>query len=271
MRRARFAAATLSMVTMLVLAGAGPAAARAAHHPPPAPTDLAVSGYGSSATLSWRQPPGAPVRSFRVYEGTTVVTRSTTTWAGLSNLGFARTRSYTVTAVGPRGLESAHSAVLTRRLGVSGVPPECLPSGLSQLAATRVSPSAVTLTWVNVGDPGVVTVTGGPAGPVSSGLASVRIGGLTPATAYTFSAVRRSACSGPGTPPAAVAVVTPAGPAGHPDAPANPAVSARTDTSLTLSWEPPAGGTPATRYVVYEGGRAVATTGGTSATGRGLY
>jgi chitodextrinase len=46
-------------------------------------------------------------------------------------------------------------------------------------------------------------------------------------------------------------------------------VTASTDTTLTLAWQPPAGG--ATGYAVYDSGRRVATAAGTSTVVRGLY
>jgi hypothetical protein len=251
--------------------GAGSAAAEV-DSPPSAPTDLVVIGSGGSATLSWRQPPGERVGSFRVYEGAVVVARNTTTAVHLTNLGFANTHTYTVTAVDAEGRESSPSAPVSRTLGISGVAPQCHPAGLTGLSATQVTPSAATLSWVNIGDQGTVTITGGPDGPISTGLSGIRIGGLTPATAYTFTAVRRPHCSGPPTPSSmTVTVVTPPGLPGTPAPPVNVTLSGRTDTTLTLSWAPPVSGTAATRYLVYESGRRLATTDGTSATVRGLY
>ncbi|HEX8631065.1 MAG TPA: fibronectin type III domain-containing protein [Catenuloplanes sp.] len=75
----------------------------------------------------------------------------------------------------------------------------------------------------------------------------------------------------PDMPALAVTVVTAPGAPGRPAPPVDPAVVARTDTTVTVSWQPPAGSPPASRYVVYEGGRPVASTGGTSATVRGLH
>jgi len=272
-RRIWYPAAMLSVVMLTVAAvGTAASAAPVRQAPPPAPTDLAVSGYGSSVMISWQQPRGSTARSFRVYEGAEVVARNTTTFAWLSNLGFGRTRTYTVTAVDARGQESAHSAAISRYVGVSGVPPQCYPVGPVQLAVTDVTRSAATLRWGSGGGPGTVTVTGGPGGPVSSDLSGVRLGGLAPGTTYTLTAVRHSSCNGPNSPPVSVTVVTaPDTVLGRPEAPVGPAVTAQTDTSITLSWQPPAGGTPATRYAVYEGGQRVATTSGTSATVGGLY
>jgi hypothetical protein len=239
--------------------------------PPPAPTDLAVTGGGESATLSWRQPPGPRARSFRVYEGGAVVARNTTTAVWLTNLGFARTHTYAVTAVDAAGRESARSTPITRTLGISGVPPFCLPAGLTGLTASRIGPTAATLSWVNVGDQGTAVITGGPAGPVTTTQSGARIGGLTPGTAYTFTVTRWAFCSGTAYPPATVTLVTPPGAAGSPGAPLSPTVAQRTDTTLTLAWQPPAAGPPPVRYVVYDAGRPVAATGGTSATVRDLY
>ncbi|GAB3152910.1 hypothetical protein GCM10027290_44670 [Micromonospora sonneratiae] len=273
MRHVRSLAGLTGVLVVLGAIWAGPAAARSeVDDPPPAPTDLVLVGTGGSALLSWQQPPGERARSFRVYEGTTEVARNTTTSVALTNLGFARTRTYTVTAVDTEGRESAPSTPVSRTLGISGAPPQCLPAGLATLSASQVTPSAVTLSWVNVGDPGTVTVTGGPDGPVSTGSSGIRIGGLAPATTYTFSVVRRPHCSGsPSFPATTVTVTTAPGRSGTPTAPVDATVAGRTDRTLTLSWTPPVAGTPATRYAIYESGRRVATTSGTSATLRGLY
>jgi chitodextrinase len=258
------------------LAAAPPSAATGAAaagltEPLPAPTELVVTGYGTSATLSWRQPPGPRAQSFRVYDRGQEVARNTTTSVHLTNLGFSNTHTYTVTAVDKAGRESAPSEPLTRTLGVSGVPPQCLPSWLTGLTVSQVTPTAATLTWVNTGDRGTTTVTGGPAGPVSTEASGVRIGGLTPGTTYTLEVSRRPYCSGPSAPATTVTVTTPGGTAGTPAAPGAVTVADRTDTTVTLAWQPPAGGSPATRYAVYESGRRLATTSSTSATVRGLY
>jgi hypothetical protein len=272
MRQVRYVRRAAAVVGVMgVLAGAMPAAARPTDGPPPTPTDVVVSGHGESATLSWRQPPGERASSFRVYEGGAVVARNTTTSVLVTNLGFASTHTYTVTAVEAAGRESQPTVPITRTLGVSGVPPMCLPAGLTGLSVTGVTASAVTLSWVNVGDQGTAVVMGGPGGPVLTGLSGARIGGLTPATAYTFSVVRRSFCAPSDGPATTVTVVTSPGPAGTPTAPVNPVVSGFTDTTLTLSWERPVTGTTATGYLIYESGRRVAGTSGTSATVRGLH
>ncbi|MDW5322238.1 fibronectin type III domain-containing protein [Plantactinospora sp. KLBMP9567] len=234
-----------------------------------APIDLAVSGGGESGMLSWRQPPAGRARAFRVYEGGVEIARNTTTRAPLTNLGFARTRTYTVTAVDDQGRESAHSAPISRHLGISGMPPTCVPATLSDLAATAVSASAVTLSWTVDGDPGTTVVTGAPAGPLTTTQSGIRVGGLSPGTPYTFEVSHHPHCSGPAGPATRVAVVTVAGAASTPAPPADPAVTGSTDTTLTLGWQPPS--TVATRYAVYESGRHVATSTGTSARVRGLY
>jgi hypothetical protein len=235
----------------------------------PAPTDLTVMGGGETALISWRQPPGARARAFRVYESGVEVTRNTTTSAQLTNLGFAQTRTYTVTAVDDLGRESPPSAPLVRSLGISGVPPTCSATGLSGLAASRVTASAVTLTWVGSGDPGSTTVTGAPSGPVSTDQSGVRLGGLSPDTTYTFEVTHHPSCYGPMPPPVRVTVVTAPGVAGAPAPPSGVTVTGGTDTTLALAWQPPAGG--AAGYAVYDSGRRVATTTGTSTVVGGLY
>jgi len=276
MRSVPHLAAVLCAIALLESAGAGagagPASAQPpAGSPPAVPTELTVTGGGEAATLTWRQPPGTRATSFRVYEGAAVVARNTTTSASLTNLGFARTRTYTVTAVDARGRESAPSTPISRTLGISGVPPMCLPAAITGLTVSRVTSSGATLSWAHAGDPSTVTVSGGPGGPVSTTASGVRIGGLAPGSAYTFAVVRFPHCSGLIAPPTTVTVTTAPGAPGAPAPPVSPTVTGRTDTTLTLAWAPPTSGTVATRYVVYHAGRPVATTSGTSATVPGLY
>jgi hypothetical protein len=70
--------------------------------------------------------------------------------------------------------------MISRTLGLSGVPPRCYPTGLAHPSATEVTGSAVTLSWQNLGDPGIATILGGPDGPISTALSSVRVGNLSP-------------------------------------------------------------------------------------------
>jgi hypothetical protein len=235
----------------------------------PAPTELTVAGSGETAFLTWRQPPGERARAFRVYESGVEITRNTTTSAQLTNLGFARTRTYTVTAVDDAGRESSHSVPISRQVGVSGVPPMCSPAPLSGLAASSVTASAVTLTWTGNGDPGTTTVTGAPTGPVSTDGSGVRVGGLSPATTYTFEVTHFPGCFDPVPQPARVTVTTAPGEAGTPAPPAGVTVTGSTDTTLRLAWQPPAGDVAG--YAVYDSGRRVATATGTSTVVRGLY
>lgn len=235
----------------------------------PAPTDLSVAGGGETALLTWRQPPGERARAFRVYESGVEITRNTTTSAQLTNLGFARSRTYTVTAVDGAGRESPHSAAISRWVGISGVPPTCPAAHPSGLVASGVTASAVTLTWTGNGDPGTNIVRGAPAGPITTDRSGVRVGGLSPATTYTFEVTHLPGCFGPMPPPLRVTVTTAPGVAGTPAPPTGATVTASTDTALTLAWQPPAGG--ATAYAVYDAGRRVATASGTSTVVRGLY
>lgn len=255
------------VATLTVMAPS--AGVAAAPPPPPAPTGLVLEYTGA---LSWQQPPGTRARSFRVYENGAVVARNTTTSFGFGNVGYAGYRYFTVTAVDSRGQESPHSVMVSGSVGLSGVPPQCQPGYPIREVTTRVTASTATLEWTDPSNVGPVTVTGGPAGPVSSRYAGVHIGGLSPATSYTFALSRYSNCSGPPPPPTTVTVVTAPGAAvARPEPPVAPSVAAQGDTWLRLAWQPPAGATEAARYAVYQGARRVATTSGTSVTVRGLY
>ncbi len=271
MRRIRFLLTAVLAGALLATATAGPAAATADHDtPPPAPVDVLLSYQGgTSAQLTWRQPPGERARSFRVYEGDRVVARNTTTSAWVSGPGYASTRTYQVTAVDAQGQESALSSPVSARIGVSGVPPECRPAVARDLRVSAVTASAVTLDWVNAGEPALAAVTGGPQGTLFTDTSGIRIGGLAPNTSYTFGVQRRGCAMAP--PSTAVTVVMPPGTTPRPGTPVDARATGQTADTVTLAWSPPVDGAPAVRYAVYDGDRRVLTTGRTSATVRGLY
>lgn len=83
---------------------------------PAVPTGLTVTGTtNSSISLSWSENDnGDPAASYRVYEGSNVVTTSSTTTAAVSGLAPNTTHTYTVTAVDAAGAESpGHSNTAT--------------------------------------------------------------------------------------------------------------------------------------------------------------
>jgi hypothetical protein len=175
--------------------------------------------------------------------------------------------------------------------GLSTDTPEAPPSGSANLTVTvapdlptaPVNPSATpgtttaTVSWsAPVDNGGAVitgyTVTSEPGGQTctTSGATSCTVGGLTPATSYTF-AVRATNSAGTG-PAATTAPATTSAP-GLPGAPVNPSATTG-DTTAIVSWSPPVddGGAAISGYTVTSepGGQTCITSGATSCTVSGL-
>lgn len=270
-RASLLAVVTAMAVAAVALTAGPPGAAAGAATGPAAPARLHATNGASSVTLTWSQPStGSRPVSFRVYEGSAVVARNTTTHVTVPNLDFNSTHTYRVTAVDRAGRESAPSEPVTRNVLIGG-PFACGITAPSGLAATAVTASAVSLSWSNAippyDQPGTLVVLRDGATALTTTLDSARIGGLAPGTAYTFVVARRD-CMGNLHPSAEVRVTTAAGPADRPAAPAAPASGARTASSVALSW-PAVGG--AARYAVYHGATRVATTTATSTVVTGLW
>ncbi|HEU5108017.1 MAG TPA: hypothetical protein VFT95_05620, partial [Micromonosporaceae bacterium] len=227
----------LAVIAVLLLSAPAP--------PPPvpaAPVALTATNGASSISLTWAQPAtGTRPVSFRVYEGTTVVARNTTTGVTVVDLAFGSTHTYRVTAVDARGRESAPSAPVTRSAMLSGVPP-CGMVAPTGLAVTAVTATAVSLSWSTeipqFEQPGPLVVLRDGVEVRETSLGSARIGGLTPATAYAFQVARRD-CHGMLHPGQPVTVTTAAGAPARVGTPSAPVVGARTATSIALSWTAP--------------------------------
>jgi chitodextrinase len=258
---------SLTLSTALALAVLAPAPATSG---PATPADLNATNGATSITLTWTQPPaGARPVSFRVYEGSIVVGRNTTTHATLRNLVFMSRHTYTVTAVDGFGRESAPSAPISRQAIVGG-PFACGITAPTGLAATEVTATAVSLSWSNTqpsyDQPGTLVVLVDSVAQPPTPLHSARIGGLAPDSTHTFQVARRD-CNGQLHTGAPVTVTTAAG-STPPAAPTGLTVGARGNTSVALSWAlQPA----AAAYAVFNGGTRVATTAGTAVTVIGLW
>ena len=273
MRRAALRVAGFGMVVALVVSGSGPPAG-AVDVGPATPVDLLPSNTASSITVSWHQPTaGSRPSSFRVYEGSTVVGRNTTTRATVRNLVFGSLHTYTITAVDRYGRESAHSAPVTRPALIGG-PHACGLTPPSGLVATDVTASSVSLRWSNTvpywDDSATLVVFTDGAVARQTTLDSARIGGLAPGVGHTFQVARRD-CGGGLHPGPALTVTTAAGPAARPAAPSGLTVGARTGSTVGLSWSAQPGPDPAAGYAVYDGGTRVARTAGTAVTVNGLW
>jgi chitodextrinase len=254
---------------LTLLAPALPAAAAGAG--PASPADVNATNGATAITLTWSQPAaGARPVSFRVYEGSTVVGRNTTTHATLRNLVFLSRHTYTVTAVDGSGRESAPSAPITRQALVGG-PVGCGLTAPTGLVATEVTASAVALSWSNAqpywDQPGILVVLVDGAVLMQTPLDSARVGGLAPGSTHTFQVARRD-CNGQLHPGAALTGTTLAGSPPRSAAPGGLTVGDRTRSTIALSWAAASG---AAAYAVYNGGTRVASTTGTAVTVAGLW
>ncbi|MEV8511481.1 hypothetical protein [Dactylosporangium sp. NPDC051484] len=254
---------------LTVLAGTSGAVAAAPGPAPLAPADLSGSVAATGIALSWRQPAGGPaVASFRVYEGGAVVRRTATTSAPMQYIGVNTTHTYTVTAVSANGVESPPSAPFTGTTWTPGMAPQC--DEPAPLTVFDVTSSALSVRWsVGRASPQLaLTVNGRDYGIVPG--TSLRVGGLSPDTAYAI-ALRRVNCD-PRTPAVGYATVrTLPGATNAAAAPRNLAATAQTDRSIGLAWSAPSDGSYVHQFAVYDGAYRVATTWIPSATITGLF
>jgi len=177
--------------------------------------------------------------------------------------------TYTVAAVDRFGRESARSTPITRSAQIGG-PIACGITPPTGLTATEVTASSVSLKWSNAvpyyDQSATLVVYVDGVATVQTALDSAHIGGLSPATSHRFQVARRDCGGGLHFGPAITATTAPGAPA-RPAAPSGLAVSARTTTSVGLSWT----ASSAMSYAVYDGGTRVARTSGTSGTVRGRW
>ncbi len=233
-------------------------ALRAAAESPAAPAGLTATTGNSSVSLAWHQPASGPRPDhFRVYEGDTVVARNTTTHATVTGLGFFTTHTFRVTAVAADGTESPPSGSIRLTVYIPGTPPHCPPTPPVQLKVLDLTSSAVTLGWLQTDPPAEYRITVAGRTITTRGT-QIRVGGLAPNETHTVSAVNFG-CLGFSN-RGSIEVRTPDGPTQWPNQPTDVAVTARTDSSATVSWSAPVGGTQVAYYAIYRGTTRVATT-----------
>jgi chitodextrinase len=261
-----FALVALGAPLVGVPAWAAPASA--APPAPAAPVGLQATNTNSSVSLTWDQPTSGPRPDhFRVYEGATVVARNTTTRVTVNGLGFLTTHTFRVAAVAANGTESALSAPITRGVYIPGMNP-CQPVPPAPVQVVDVTSSAVTLGWP-VSEPRWRYRISGAGQSIETSESQVRIGGLAPGTTHTFS-IDADSCRGD-VALGSISVTTPAGPTEWPGQPTSVAVTGRTDSSVSVGWAAPVGGTQVSSYAVYRAGTRIATTNRPSVTLSGLW
>jgi hypothetical protein len=223
---------------------------------PAAPSALTVAGRtDTTIQLSWTAPEGPGPARYAVYDGDTLVARTSSTAVTVGRLYHASWHTFTVAALNAAGDESTHTApVPAGTAACQANPPR--PIGLT---ATAVSPSSVRLRWVFRSAATSYTVLDGdrpvatPAGP------EAMVTGLASGSRHNFR-VTATLPNGCGETPrgTAVAVTTPAGPTGRAAQPADLTLTRNAPlgvdtTAITLGWTASSGGEPTTGYRVYDG------------------
>ncbi|GAA3959195.1 fibronectin type III domain-containing protein [Actinoplanes auranticolor] len=233
---------------------------------PAAPSALTVAGRtDTTIRLSWTAPEGPAPARYAVYDGDTLVARTSGTAVTVGRLYHASWHTFTVAAVNAAGDESAH----TRPVPANTEPCQADPPRPTGLTATAVSPSSVRLRWVFRSAATSYTVYDGdrpvavPAGP------EAMVTGLASASRHNLR-VTATLPDGCGETPrsTAVAVTTPAGPTGRPARPGDLTLTGNAPlgvdtTALTLSWTASPGGEPVTGYRIYEGATLAGAATGT--------
>ncbi|MNN09331.1 Chitinase A1 precursor [compost metagenome] len=151
------------------------------------------------------------------------------------------------------------------------------PTAPTSVTASSKTSSSVTLTWQpstdNVGVVGYNVYRNGAQAASVSGTTAT-IGGLAPATTYSFTVVARDAVGNVSPASAPLSVTTDPGTnpgdTTAPTAPGNVTVTAKTSSSVSLSWSASSDNVGVTGYEVYNGNQLATTVSGTMATLTGL-
>lgn len=134
------------------------------------------------------------------------------------------------------------------------------PSNVTSLTAT-ITANSVTLSWTAATDNVGVTgyqITGGP-GTVNVTGTSASITGLQPNTTYTFTVKALDAAGNKSSGTSINVTTSPSADTTPPSAPANLAVTGKTSTSVSLSWNASTDNVGVTGYNVYQNGVVVPT------------
>ncbi|MFI7540411.1 fibronectin type III domain-containing protein [Actinoplanes sp. NPDC049599] len=233
---------------------------------PAAPSALTVAGRtDTTVRLSWTAAEGPAPSRYAVYDGDTLVARTSSTTVTVGRLYHASWHTFTVAALNAAGDESTHTAPLPASTeACQAVPPR--PIGLT---ATAVSPSSVRLRWVFPSAATSYTVLDGDRPVVTAAGPEAMVTGLASGSRHTFR-VTATLPNGCGETPrgTAVTVTTLAGPAGRAAQPADLTLTGNAPlgvdaTAITLAWTASSGEEPATGYRVYEGATLAGETTGT--------
>lgn len=157
----------------------------------------------------------------------------------------------------------------------AGPPDTTAPSAPSSLTAPSKSNVTVNLSWNastdNVGVVGYDVYRNGTLLGATTGGTTYNVTGLTPSTTYTFTVKARDAAGNVSAASNTLSVTTDAGDTQAPTAPTGLTSTAKTDTSITLSWNSSTDNMGVTGYNIYNGSTQIgSTTGAVSITLTGL-
>ena len=157
--------------------------------PPSAPSDLVANNTTeSSTTLSWTSSiDNVGVTGYDIYEGTSVIGSATGTSFDVTGLSPSTSYAFTVVARDAAGNESTPSN--TANVTTMNPPDTQAPSNPTNLAASTIAETSLTLNWNgstdNVGVTGYeIFLDGGSIGTVATNTANVT--GLVAGTSYSF-------------------------------------------------------------------------------------
>ena len=169
---------------------------------------IATATSASQVSVSWNASTGSGLAGYQVYRNGTLVTTTTATSYGDSDLSAATLYCYTIVAYGNAGNNSSASpATCATTLSPAPAPPvptppaptplpaPTPPTPPSNLAAMVVTPTSITLDWQDNANNELgfqierATSSGGPwsvVGTVGAGVTSYTDTGLDPSTTYYY-------------------------------------------------------------------------------------
>lgn len=228
---------------------------------------LATVTSSTSVTVTPVAPTtGGPVASYTVTAspgGATCTVTPPATSCAVTGLTSGQTYTFTTTATNVGGTSGSSSASSATTLSAPGTP-------AAPVAVAGAGSATVSVTPGSGGAPSTYTVTSSPSGgtcTVTVPASSCTVTGLTPGTAYTFTATATNGIGTSGASPASNAVTPtsptpPTPPTPTPPSAPTSVTAAAGPSSIAVSWGPPAtaGSFPVTSY------RVVATPGGATCT-----
>jgi chitodextrinase len=267
------AAGNASAQSTAASATTSPVADTAAPSTPAGVVATAVSS--SQISLAWTaSTDNVAVTAYRVYRGGALLaTLGAVTAYQDAGLSPSTTYSYTVQAVDAAGNASAQSTAASAT--TPPVADTAAPSAPTELVATAVSPSQISLSWTastdNVGVTGYSVYRGGSLLVTVGAVTTLQNTGLTPSTTYSYTVRALDAAGNASGQSASASATTPAAPdTTVPSAPTGLTGTAVSSTQINLSWQASADNAGVAGYTVYVNNAALTTTTATSFRHTGL-